>query len=153
MRNHSRDFYLFGQCKHHKGKGGLIYGVGRNKGQKQARRNTGWLTDRVSHIAPWNSYLWRDLTFLSLNSLRLDSIKTRDRMGSRKKVIVFKRTDWMDINGNGSQDHCSPDKRVCLLMHLICCKILRRGEPLSPLNCSHSPIVWEGRKVTKPGDS
>lgn len=55
----------------------------------------------------------------------------------------------MDIEGNGSQGDRSPDKRVCLLMHLICCKILRRGEALSPLNCPYSTVVWEGRKITK----
>jgi len=74
-------------------------------------------------------------------------------MGSRKQVFVFERVDCMDTEGNGSQGDCSPDKKVCLLMHLICCKTLRRGEPLSPLDCPHSTVVWEGRKSTKPGAS
>lgn len=39
---------------------------------------------------------------------------------------------------------------ICLLIHLICCKILR-GEPFHPLNFPHNIVVWEAEAV-KPGD-
>lgn len=50
----------------------------------------------------------------------------------------------MNIQINGSKGDRSPDKRVCVQMHLVCCKILR-SEPFSPLNCPHSTVVWEGK--------
>lgn len=34
-------------------------------------------------------------------------------------------------------------------MHLICCKILRRGKPVPPLNCPHRTVAWEGKKSHK----
>lgn len=82
--------------------------------------------------------------FFFLNPLKLDCAKAHERMCFSKRAFVFERMDWMNIQGNGSQGDCSPDKRVCVLIHLICCKILR-CEPFSPLNYPRSTVLWEGK--------
>lgn len=102
VRKYPGDVYIFWQCKHHKGGEGLIYGLRRSKGQKQAKRDTGWFTDRVRRTALWNSYLRSGLTFLSLNPLKVDCTQTYEKTVSKKQVFVFERRDWMDVEGNGS---------------------------------------------------
>lgn len=143
MRNHPGDFYLLGQCKHHKGGGGLIYGVGKNEGQKQAKRNIGWLRNGVSRVALWNSYLWKGLTFLLSESL-----KARLQKDTRENRFLSLRgwTEWVCM----VMTVMVTTVEICLLIHLICCKILR-GEPFHPLNFPHNIVVWEAEAV-KPGD-